>query len=569
MVDKLLFRPGERLDRYRIRRLLGRGAVAETYLAVQDGVGGGEVALQCLNPARAGRSALSEASFSVELERMRAIKAPNVPRVHDGGVSSGVYWLATEYVKGKLQKVGPPLAYVEALAVALAVTEALGVAYKQRGVIHGDLRPESILIGDDSTAVLGVGCAALFGLDVEAARRTPLYRAPEQLTGRSPVDVRSDIYSLGLLLYALLAGRPPFVDAWGASPSGDALLALAKRGDASLLVPLTVLRGPSAKLAWEIVEHTVRVDPKDRFPSWSALMPEIGGAALACLDESPSERLLAQEVLLEQSRREGTMEQAQYILAQQREGAEEAPPSGFRSAKPAPKAEATSAPTATTAPETFEEQPAQAATKAPEAELPAQAATEAQEVTKEAAQAATKAPEVTEEAAREQEASDLPQVPAGPLVEHTPKAAAVAAEVTRAVQGAPGGDDHGDRGAPVRGERARRGRRFIRWVCAVPALAGVLAGATLVGVAHRRLSVATAQPALPSQVVVVFPVVAPVGEVPPAPLRERRPVTKGPPAPRKQATALELEATPEAASEATPQWAGSCDSWAICEREKR
>ena len=106
----------------------------------------------------------------------------------------------------------------------------------------------------------------------------------------------------------------------------------------------------------------------------------------------------------------------------------------------------------------------------------------------------------------------------------------------------------------------------MRWACAVPALAGILVGAGIVGAVLRRLSVATALPALPSQIVVLLPVEAKGREEPSAPVRERRPVPRRPPAEPKQEAVPKQEVAPKPkeASEPASVWAGSCKTWAIC-----
>lgn len=311
---KRLFTVGDRVESYRIQRFIARGLTTEVYLATHTGTGQ-VVALKCRGAGGPGPQAPSEAEFRAELRRLMGLCGLNVPAVLDGGVTGGVRWLATDFAAGTPLKIGPRYSVVETLAVALTILEALEGAHRQRGVVHGDLHPESLLDeSGDAPVVVGIGCAALFGLNQDSVRDVPLYRAPEQVSGSGPVDVRSDIYSMGMILYAMLAQRPPFDDERGVSPRKGDLLALAERGGHELLTPLTAIRGAEAEPVWGIVKRAVHHDPAKRFQSWWELRSVIASAAMKCLSTTSAERAVALDALSEMHERQGTGKLTRYVI---------------------------------------------------------------------------------------------------------------------------------------------------------------------------------------------------------------------------------------------------------------
>jgi eukaryotic-like serine/threonine-protein kinase len=222
---------GQILDgRYEIVRLLGRGAMGSVYLARQVRLDR-PVAVKVLNPdlpvhARARRRLHREA------RAVGRISHPNVVQVHDyGQTAAGSPYLVMEYIKGCLP--GELVARSElaqVLAVVDGVLAGLGAAH-DRGVLHRDLKPANMMLrgGDPSSVVLlDFGIAAILGADDPrwslppqeacddtritqdgAVMGTPLYMSPEQARGNA-VTERSDLYSVGVILYHWLAGRPPF-----------------------------------------------------------------------------------------------------------------------------------------------------------------------------------------------------------------------------------------------------------------------------------------------------------------------------------------------------------------------
>jgi serine/threonine-protein kinase len=199
-------------NRFRIVGLLGRGGMGEVYRA-QDLELDQPVALKFLTAVRHDERARSRLRSEVRLARQ--VSHANVCRVYDIGEAQGESYLSMEYVDGEdlgalLRRIGK-LPVDKAVEIALRLSDGLAAAHA-KGVLHRDLKPANIMI-DSSGAVriMDFGLAAIAG-DIRGTllqEGTPFYMAPEQLAGQK-VSVQSDIYSLGLVFYEMLTGKPPF-----------------------------------------------------------------------------------------------------------------------------------------------------------------------------------------------------------------------------------------------------------------------------------------------------------------------------------------------------------------------
>ncbi len=221
-------------DRYRIERELGRGGMATVYLA-RDLRHKRPVALKVLHPELA--HALGPERFQREIELAASLQHPHILSVHDSGETAGQLWFIMPFVQGESirQRLTRErqLAVEEALRIATEVARALDYAHRQ-GVIHRDIKPENILLtseGDTLVADFGIGRAlgAAAGEQLTETGMvvgTPAYMSPEQGAGERVLDGRTDIYSLGVVLYEMLAGEPAYTGA-----TAQAILARRFTGD--------------------------------------------------------------------------------------------------------------------------------------------------------------------------------------------------------------------------------------------------------------------------------------------------------------------------------------------------
>ena len=211
--------------RYSLERELGRGGMATVYLA-QDIKHERPVALKVLRPALA--MSMGPDRFRREITTAARLQHPHILSVHDSGETEGLLWYTMPYVRGeslrdRLKREGRlPLA--EAFRITSEAGRALDYAHRE-GVIHRDIKPENILLTlDGDTLVADFGIARALGSPSESrltqaglALGTPAYMAPEQATGERGVDAGTDQYSLAVVCYEMLIGRPPFEGKTGAA----------------------------------------------------------------------------------------------------------------------------------------------------------------------------------------------------------------------------------------------------------------------------------------------------------------------------------------------------------------
>ena len=200
---------------YRIVRTLGEGGMATVYLAIQENFQR-EVALKIMSPLLARGDASYGERFLREARIVAQLNHPHIVAVYDVGVHDGQHYLAMEYVPGDdLKNRRFHLALKQTLTAVKQVALALEYAHK-KGYVHRDIKPENVLLSEDSSrAVLtDFGIARPSGTEggltqTGTAIGTPSYMSPEQALGK-PLDHRTDLYSLGVVLYYLLVGEVPF-----------------------------------------------------------------------------------------------------------------------------------------------------------------------------------------------------------------------------------------------------------------------------------------------------------------------------------------------------------------------
>ena len=287
------FTPGTILaDRYRIIGLLGRGGMGEVYRA-DDLKLGQPVALKFLPPALAEDSVRRERFFA-EVRITRQLCHPNICRVYDIGEVDGRHFLSMEYIDGEdlaslMKRIGH-LSNEKALDIARQLVAGLSVAH-ERGVLHRDLKPANIMLdGHGRVRITDFGLAIAVGDEsqVEEIAGTPAYMAPEQLAGKG-ATVRSDIYSLGLILYEIYTGKKAF--------TVKTLAELREQKETHTPRAPSEIREGIDPVVERLIQRCLEKDPSSRPASVAQLAAALPGgdplAAAIAAGETPSPEMVA------------------------------------------------------------------------------------------------------------------------------------------------------------------------------------------------------------------------------------------------------------------------------------
>lgn len=287
------FTPGQIIaERYRVVALAGRGGMGEVYRA--DDLKLGQVVALKFLPESLSQDPAALERFRAEVRTARQVSHPNVCRVFDIGEADGALFLTMEYVDGEdlasvVRRIGR-LSPDKASEIARQICAGLAAAH-ERGVIHRDLKPANVMLdGAGKVRVTDFGLASLATSvkGAEARAGTPAYMALEQLAGREATS-RSDIYSLGLILYEILTGKRAF--------EASTLPELMKlREEGTITNPSTLVRDLDP-LIERVILRCLEKDPEKRPASAlqvSAALP--GGdplAAALAAGETPSPEMVA------------------------------------------------------------------------------------------------------------------------------------------------------------------------------------------------------------------------------------------------------------------------------------
>jgi hypothetical protein len=287
------FTPGQIIaERYRVVALAGRGGMGEVYRA-EDLTLGQVVALKFL-PETLSQDAAALARFHAEVRTARQVSHPNVCRVFDIGEANGTLFLSMEYVDGEdlasvVRRIGR-LSPDKATEIARQICAGLAAAH-ERGVIHRDLKPANVMLdGAGKIRLTDFGlagiAASIKGADVRAG--TPAYMAPEQLAGRE-VSTKSDIYSLGLILYEILTGKRAF--------EATTLPELMKQRESGAITNPSTLVRDLDPLIERVILRCLENDPEKRPASALQVAAALPGgdplAAALAAGETPSPEMVA------------------------------------------------------------------------------------------------------------------------------------------------------------------------------------------------------------------------------------------------------------------------------------
>ncbi len=255
---------GQHLGGYRVDAIAGAGGMGVVYLACDERLGR-KVALKLLPP--------SIAADPAELERLQreartasALNHPNIVTIHEIGQADDIEYVATEFVEGitlRERMRNGVIPAPEALEMALQIASALSVAHRA-GIVHRDIKPENIMLRPDGyVKVLDFGIAQVTpppGMSSATGREmiqgTARYMSPEQARGRT-VDARSDLWSLGVVLYEMLQGRAPFP---GKTPTD--VIAAILFSDPQSSDKDTAIVPPALQ---NVLERALRKDPAERY----------------------------------------------------------------------------------------------------------------------------------------------------------------------------------------------------------------------------------------------------------------------------------------------------------------
>jgi eukaryotic-like serine/threonine-protein kinase len=268
--------------RYAFRRELGRGGMATVYLA-HDSVRDQLVAVKVLLPELAVNLGVDR--FLREIEVGTILQHPHIVGVLDSGQVEGTLYYTMPFVEGaslreRLQR-EKQLPISDVITIAREVSEALDYAHS-KGVIHRDIKPENILLSPDHGAMVadfGVARAVSVAGGDTITRTgmtvgTPTYMAPEQAMGSRDVTPESDIYSLGCVVYEMLAGQPPF--------TGPTAMAVFARHSLDQIPSLRIVRGTVPDAVEDAILQALAKVPADRFRStrdFAAALTDDGAAA--------------------------------------------------------------------------------------------------------------------------------------------------------------------------------------------------------------------------------------------------------------------------------------------------
>jgi serine/threonine protein kinase/Tfp pilus assembly protein PilF len=262
-------------DRYAVEHEVGRGGMATVFLA-QDLKHARQVALKVLHPELA--ATLGPDRFLREIQIAAGLQHPHILPLYDSGRADGLLYYVMPFVEGeslrdKLRKT-PQMPVEEAVRISRDVAAALDYAHRH-GVVHRDIKPENVMLHEGEAIVTDFGIAkAVSAAGAEALTQTgmavgtPTYMSPEQAMGEGEPDGRSDVYSLGCMLFEMLTGSPPFT-------GSTAQALITKR----FTEPVPSARARRAEVTAEldgVVTRSLAREPSERYDTASQVVRALG-----------------------------------------------------------------------------------------------------------------------------------------------------------------------------------------------------------------------------------------------------------------------------------------------------
>ena len=257
--------------RYRIVRKLGSGGMADVYLAEDEELGR-RIAIKILNDRHANDESFVE-RFRREAKNAAGLSHPNIVSIYDRGEAEGTYYIAMEYLDGRSLKelvvARGPLPISDAIDATRQVLAALRFAHR-KGVVHRDIKPHNVMADADGRLKVtdfGIARAGVSQMtEAGSIIGTAQYLSPEQARG-APVDQRSDLYSVGVVLYEMLTGTTPF--------SGESPVEIAMKHLSDPPRPPSVERSDIPPDLDMIVLRALAKDPDDRFQTAEEMDAEL------------------------------------------------------------------------------------------------------------------------------------------------------------------------------------------------------------------------------------------------------------------------------------------------------
>src|SRR5829696_8983501 len=261
--------------RYRVIRRLGSGGMANVYLAEDEELGR-RVAIKVLDDKHANDEQFVE-RFRREAKNAASLSHPNIVSIYDRGEAQGTYYIAMEYIEGRTLKdlvvARGPLPVERAGSYARQILGAVRLAHR-KGIVHRDIKPHNVLVDTDGRLkVTDFGIARAGASQMTEAGSiigTAQYLSPEQARG-APVDQRSDLYSVGIVLNEMLTGSVPF--------TGDTPVEIAMKHISAVPQAPSAARPDVPEDLDLVVLRALAKDPRERFQTAEEMDSELGRVA--------------------------------------------------------------------------------------------------------------------------------------------------------------------------------------------------------------------------------------------------------------------------------------------------